>query len=261
MSISKGYISTSAGQVYFRTTSLRAGLPVVLLHQTASSSMMFRALMRELKQEYWLLAPDTPGFGQSFAPQNQATIPFYAQSIYEFLQGLSIEECYLFGHHTGAAIALQLAAEYPELVRRLILSGPPLLSKEQINLLKGTLLPMEILENGRHLQQTWQHIQKKDPTAPAALIQRETLLTLQAGKNYHAAYHAVFAQDVAAQLAALQCPTVVTAGENDSLRTCLEPAYHLLKHGTMQLIPAAGTFICDQQPQLVAQLLRAFFSD
>ncbi len=261
MSISKGYIATSTGQVHYRTTRMQAELPIVLLHQTASSSMMFTALMGELGSDYWLIAPDTPGFGQSFTPQKQqATITFYAQSIYEFLQGLFIKECYLFGHHTGAAIALQLATDQPGLVRKLALSGIPLLTAGQITELEKGLQPMEILANGRHLQQLWQHIQKKAPTASVELIQRETLLTLQAGKSYHEAYHAVFAQAVAEQLAALQCPTMVMAGEYDSLRASLEPAYDLLKQGSMQIIPRAGSFICDQQPQVIAEILSTFFS-
>ncbi len=259
MTICKGYISTSHGQIHYRTTSMQTGLPIVLLHQTASSSVMFDKLMVQMAQNYWLIAPDTPGFGNSFQPNNQATIPFCAQTIYEFLQGLHINTCWLFGHHTGAAIALQIATNYPGMVQKLVLSGPPLLSDTQITQLERNLHPLRLFENGRHLQQTWQHIQKKDPTASVELVQRETLLMLQAGKSYHDAYHAVFAQDTAAQLAALRCPTLVLSGENDSLHASLEPAFDLLENGSMQIIPHAGTFICDQQPQILAKILTDFF--
>ena len=234
-------------------------MPIVLLHQTASSSLMYEAIMRELANEFVLFAPDTPGFGGTAAPNQPATIQHYADGLYDALQTLGIRACWLFGHHTGASIAVQLTHNHPELTRKLILSGPPLLTDAQKEILSKAVFPMVVQADGSHLTQMWQRIRAKDAQASLALSQRETLLNLHAGAHYHESYHAVCAHDFAGQLATITCPTLVMAGENDSLRASLEPSFALLKHGTMRVISHANTYICDQQPQIIANVMREFF--
>jgi len=126
-----GYADTPLGQVHYRSAGARDGTPLLLLHQTASSSAMFEPLMEALGGEFWLLAPDTPGFGGTPRPAEQASIALYARCVRGFLDAMSVSRCMVFGHHTGASIAVQLAHDAPERVLRLALSGPTLLSPAQ----------------------------------------------------------------------------------------------------------------------------------
>ncbi|MDW8325273.1 MAG: alpha/beta hydrolase [Anaerolineales bacterium] len=254
--IRRGYADTPWGQVHYRTCG--AGRPLVLLHQTASSSAMYEALMPLLPGR--VLALDTPGFGQSFAPEEPLTIPFCAKVLRAALQELGVTECDLFGHHTGAAIAVEMAHSAPGFVGRLILSGPPLLSPEQKAMLKAGLKPFVIDEAGAHLTAVWERLRRRDPALPLEIVHRETLLTLTAGARALETYEAVFAQDFAGQLAALEIPVLVMAGEHDSLRASLEPAYALLRHGQRRVIPGGTTYVCDRQPQAVAEIIREFLA-
>ncbi len=254
----KSYAQTAFGQVHYRMTPTRAGMPVVLLHQTASSSAMFEGIMRLLGENFWLFAPDTPGYGDSFDPEMSPSIPFYTEVIYATLKTLSIDKCFVFGHHTGAAIAVELAAAYPNLVRKMILSGPPLLSEAQKAQLAAGLRPLALTENGDHLLPVWQRLRGRAPQAPLNLTHRETLLTLRADR-YHETYQAAFDYDFAGRLAGLTLPILVMAGEHDTLRASLEPTFALLQHGEMRVIPEAGTYLCDLQPDLVADILQSYF--
>jgi pimeloyl-ACP methyl ester carboxylesterase len=220
---------------------------------------MYEALIAALAPDFWCLAPDTPGFGHSDPPAHGVSIAAYSAAIAAFLHALSIDTCYLFGHHTGAAIGVQLAFDRPGSVTSLALSGPPLLSAAQIAHLQTTLPMLEPSEDGRFLVDLWQRLRRKSRTAPLELTLRETIAAWQGRDSYHAAYHAVFAQDFGTQLAALTCPVLLLAGEHDSLRASLEPAAALLRNGRCRIIPNAGTYVCDEQPQSVAHLLRAFF--
>ena len=259
MILTKGYSTLTHGQLHYRMTARQAERPLLLLHQTPSSSAMFAELMAELAAEFWCIAPDTPGFGPSDPLPGGASVAEYATAVATFLKSLKIETCYLFGHHTGAAIAVQLALDQPELVTKLVLSGPPLLTNAQIAHLKTTLPTTDLDVDGRFLTDLWQRLRHKNPNAPLGLTLRETIAALQCRDSYHDAYHAVFAQDFAAQLAALTCPTLLVAGENDSLFASLKPAAELVRNGRCQTIPQAGTYICDEQPQVLAQLLKEFF--
>lgn len=257
--IRKGYVDTPAGQVHYRALPRVAGPPLVLLHQTASSGAMFEQLMVLLADDFPTLAPDTPGFGASDPLPLPLTVADLAETLYAALVALGVAECFLFGHHTGAAIAVQMAHDHPGFVRRLALSGPPLLGPEQVAALLATLQPFAVAEDGSHLTQTWARIRRRDPELPLPIVQREVLLTQWARDAAPAAYHAVFAQPFAQQLAALDIPVLVMAGERDTLRAGLEPSLARLRRGEALVIPDAGPYVCDRQPEAVAAALRRFF--
>lgn len=256
--IQRTYLNTRYGQLHCRLAGESGSHALLLLHQTASSGAMFETLMPHLNADF-ILAPDTPGFGASFIP-TPFSIPLAADAIFQTLNGLGIQTVDIFGHHTGAAIALQMGTDHPDMVRTLALSGPPLLSPTQKEKLVASITPPLLDEPGTYLQNTWQRLRGRAPEAPFSFTLRETLLTLSAGACYAEAYHAVFEQDVAGQLAAVTCPVLVMAGEHDTLRASLEPARALLQNGRVEILPGAGPYLCDFQAEQVAMLLNSFFA-
>jgi len=261
MSIRKGYVDTPQGQIHYRQLKNVDGLPLVLFHQTASSGMMFEQVMTLLADDFHTIAPDTPGFGASFPPPGLFTVQDLSDSLHAALTQLGVESCYVFGHHTGSALAVQMAYDHPNLIKKLVLSGPPLLSEAQINGLKASLKPFAIAEDGSHLTQVWERIRKRDSALPLETVQREVLLTQSARDAAQAAYQAVFEQPFAEQLSALEIPILVMAGENDTLRASLEPAFTLLRSGELRLIAGEGPYICDQNPRAVAEILKSYFKE
>ena len=257
--IRKGYVDTPHGQIHFRQLKQVDGIPLVLLHQTASSGMMFERMMTLLSDSFHTLALDTPGFGASFSPPSLFTTHYLSSTLHAALTNLGVESCYLFGHHTGSAIAVQMAHDHPAFVKKMVLSGAPLLSDTQINGLKASLKPFAIAEDGSHLTQVWERIRKRDLTLPLETVHREVLLTQSAREAAQSTFQAVFEQPFAEQLSALEIPILVMAGEHDTLRASLEPAFSVLKNGTMKMIPNEGPYICDQNPQTVADILKEFF--
>lgn len=261
ISMRLGYADTPLGQVHYRSAGARDRTPLLLLHQTASSSAMFEPLMAALSGEFWLLAPDTPGFGCTPRPAEKAGIALYARCVRGFLDAMSVQRCMVFGHHTGASIAVQLAHDCPERVLRLALSGPTLLSAAQRSALPESAPPLRLREDGGHLLEMWQRIRAKDGDAPLSLSQRETLLNLAAGGWYREAYEAVAAQNFAGQLAALRCATLVFAGDRDLLHGSVEPSLALLRNGRSAGVAGAGTYICERRTGEVAALLRRHFCE
>lgn len=256
----KGYAETRFGQIHYRAAGSGSGLPLVLLHQTASDSVMYEPLMRALASETRLIALDTPGFGGSFAFDGAPTVERWAEALADALDALGVSACNLFGHHTGASIAAQIAVDRPGLVHALALSGPPYLSAEQrARFLATAVYRITPSLDGAHLGAIWQRIFAKEPGVPLALGEREALLTLQAGPRYAPAYEAVFSHDFAGLLPRIACPSLVMAGEHDSLRACVEPAWRALPNGQMRILPGAGTYVCERQTEAVAALLREFF--
>lgn len=257
--ISKSYVDTSFGQVHYRTTEPRTPrLPLVLFHQTASSSVMYEALMEEMGDELWMFAPDTPGFGGTFFPPPKPSVQYYARVLYESLHAVGITQCWMFGQHTGASIAVQMIHDHPKLVQKLVLSGPPYLSPAEKEVWTARTSPMVIDRNGGHLPQIWERIHSRDPNAPVDLIHREAVLNLHAGERYHEAYLAAFEHDFATQLSEIECPVLLLAGEFDTLRSSLEPAGDAVKNGIIREILGATTYVCDREAKLLAKMIREF---
>jgi pimeloyl-ACP methyl ester carboxylesterase len=258
MSIRKGYADTPNGQIHFRQLKKVDGVPLVLFHQTASSGMMFEQMMTLLADDFHTIALDSPGFGASFPPPNLFSVSYISDSLHAALTSLGVESCYAFGHHTGSAIAVQMAHDNPNFIKKAVLSGPPLLSESQVNGLKSSLKSFAIAEDGSHLTHVWERIRKRDVNLPLEVVHREVLLTQSAREAAQGAYQAVFEQPFKVQLEALEIPILVMAGENDTLRASLEPAYSILKNGKMKVIPGEGPYICDQNPRVVADVIKEF---
>lgn len=258
--IRKGYLTHDSGQLHYRCCGDESLPLLILLHQTPSSSAMYLRLMPLLAPHFFVLAVDTPGFGNSDPLPADVSIATFAEVIFKAVSRTFDRPVLVFGHHTGAAIAVQLAFDQPEFVRALALSGPTLLTEAQKEALPSAAQAVSLDEKGAHWQEMWQRLRAKDPEADLALTLRETLLAFTCGDYYEASYRAVAEQDIARQMAAIQCPTLVFAGDRDLLRSAVGPSVRLLPQGREAALPEkAGTYVCDRQPDAVADLLRQFF--
>jgi haloalkane dehalogenase len=247
------------GQLHYRSNFNKSAPVLLLLHQSPSDSAMYETLMAELDDEFWLIAPDNPGFGQSDSLPTGFSLESCAAAVESLLKELQITTCFVFGHHTGASIAVQFVTDASVQVPRLALCGPTLLSPQMQASLPEKAQPFQMDEGGSHLVGMWERIRGKETGASFELSQREVMSAFAAGENYLQAYVAVTEQDYAAQLRALDCPTLVFAGTEDILYPQLAASADLLQQGTLKIMKGAGSYVCDRQAPEVAELLRDFF--
>jgi pimeloyl-ACP methyl ester carboxylesterase len=98
---------------------------MVLLHGSAGSSALWRALRATLSPLYYVIAPDLIGYGESASwPRDE---PFMLEDEAERVDAL-LPCCehgiHLVGYSYGGAVALQLACADPDRVRTLTLIEP-----------------------------------------------------------------------------------------------------------------------------------------
>jgi pimeloyl-ACP methyl ester carboxylesterase len=102
---------------------------VVFLHGWARRGQDFAASATVLAaQGISSVALDLPGFGSSPSPTVAGGRRHYAELVSPALQKLGDEPLVLVGHSFGGAVATVVAANHPELVRALVLTGVPLVS-------------------------------------------------------------------------------------------------------------------------------------
>jgi pimeloyl-ACP methyl ester carboxylesterase len=261
--VRRGYVDVAHGQLHYRETGERNKPTLLLLHQSPSSSAMYVTMMEQLADRFYLLAPDTPGFGNSdpvAVDVADLQISDYARSIHQFLMAMDGSPCYIFGHHTGAAVAVQLEHDFPGSALAMALSGPTLLTAGQQESLPQSASPFPVKEGGDHLRSMWQRIREKDPGAPLALAQREVLSAFACGESYQGSYRAVCRQDFSGQLEGIDCPVLVFAGDEDPLYGAVDPTVERLSSGMRaDLMGGERTYVCERQVALVAALLAEFF--
>jgi pimeloyl-ACP methyl ester carboxylesterase len=110
---------------------LGEGTVVVLLHQTPRSWDEYRDVLPLLAARgFQALALDTPGFGDSAPVPGTASIQSWASAMQQALDSLGVERPVVVGHHTGGAIATELAFQRPDGVAGLVLSSTALTDAE-----------------------------------------------------------------------------------------------------------------------------------
>lgn len=99
----------------------------VFIHGLGGSSLNWTDLMFAMSEEITGYAIDLPGFGMSPPPRDGDYSPSgLARAIAEFIVAKDLGPVDLFGNSLGGAVALQLAARKPGLIRTLTLISPAL---------------------------------------------------------------------------------------------------------------------------------------
>lgn len=93
------------------------GEPVVLLHGFPQHSLMWRRVTPGLIAHHTVVAPDLRGAGGTTITHSGYDKRTMAADVYALV--LAFRRIDVVGYDHGAAVAYQLAARYPELVRRL----------------------------------------------------------------------------------------------------------------------------------------------
>ena len=101
------------------------GWPVVFVHGWGDSSAVWRETVASLSADFRCITLDLPGHGDSPAGQGLWSIKKMARPVQTLMGALGITAATFVGHSMGGVVALQLALEHPELVKRLVLVDVP----------------------------------------------------------------------------------------------------------------------------------------
>lgn len=123
------YFDVHSGQLHVRTAFPATGgfdeqPPLICVHASGESSRVFGPFLPAIAALRSVYAPDLPGSGESDPPPAGATAAG-AGALRDLARDLRLREVDLITVGDGAAIAADLLAVAPALVRRLVLLDPP----------------------------------------------------------------------------------------------------------------------------------------
>jgi pimeloyl-ACP methyl ester carboxylesterase len=122
------FFSWKHGRVFYKTSGpLSAGPPLVFIHGVGAgaSSFMWRKNFDELAKDFRVYALDLLGFGFSDKPGIASySADLYVELITDFIREVSGFPANIIASSLGAAYAIRVADEHPELINSMILNGP-----------------------------------------------------------------------------------------------------------------------------------------
>lgn len=243
--VDRGFLRLREGLMHYRCAG--AGPRTMwLMHASPASSASLQGLVLALGRECRAIAPDTPGYGDSAGlAVEQPGLAEYADAQLRMMDEAGVNCAVLYGHHTGAHIAIEMAIRAPERVSGLVLEGLLWLDDaERDEYLRAYAPPMPPDAWGTQVFQALQWLRdqawffphfRKDAAhnlgigaLPADVLHVLLIDLLKSGPRYGDAYRAVFLHQLAMRLPLVQAPVVLleiagdpTAGAMDRAADCL----------------------------------------
>ena len=109
--------------IFYRSAGDPSSPVLLLLHGFPSSSFMFRDLIPRLADQYYVVAPDLPGFGFTEIPEvrnYRYSFDALSKTLEAFTDALGLENYAIYIFDYGAPTGLRLAMHRPERVTAII---------------------------------------------------------------------------------------------------------------------------------------------
>ncbi|KMK64921.1 alpha/beta fold hydrolase [Puniceibacterium sp. IMCC21224] len=251
--IRRSFADLGQGQIHLRHAGPRDGAPLALIHQSPGSSKQLEPLMAALgARGRNCAAPDTPGNGDSAPLPNSAPeIPDLAQVAFDALTRCFDGPFDIYGSHTGASIAMEIAIAHPDRIRSLTIEGMGLYSGGlQSEVLDRYAREIRPDAEATHLMKVWHFCRDQhlfwpyyNRTAEGRLPDDDTLHdfvveVLKAMRSYHLSYRAAFRWPKVERLPLLRVPTMVMSSPSDMLHEYSQAVADLVPGATCTVLPA-----------------------
>ena len=194
-----------------------SGPQLLLLHGWGCAIGHFRPIIDDLKDSYRLTAVDFPAHGESSAPPEPWDVHDFTELIAELIGKLRISPVHIVAHSFGARVAICLAAEHPDLVNRMILTGAAGIRPEQTDAKKKKNAAY------RRGKQLAQFIGKLPGLQKASEDLREKLIQKYGSADYaalspemRATFNKIVTEDLSPLLSRIQAETLLVFGSEDT---------------------------------------------
>lgn len=250
--------------IYYLDFNSQGSKTVLLLHGLGVTGNSWQLQIPPLVEAgFRVLVPDARGFGQSPFPGGKVRIAEMAADFAGLIQSLQIRAVEVAGISMGGTLAIQLALDYPQLVRKLVLVNT--FAKLQPDRLRDWLyLVMRfLLVHTLGLPTQAQLVARHLFPGPGQEALRQTLIEQinQADpRGYRAVMRALARYDVRKRLQEINVPVLVITGENDQT-VSLQNQIRLVKallNARHEIIPGAGHAVIVEQAEIFNRIFLDF---
>lgn len=219
------FLTRDNQHIYYETAGDAANPPLLIITGITDSIAKCAWQVADLSSDFYVIAFDNRGAGRSTTPPPGYTMSDLAGDAAAVLAALNITSAHVFGFSMGGMVALHLALDYPQRVRRLVLgcttAGGRLSVLPEARVMSA-LMDTEGSGDDRQdfYDQIWISLGDRCIAEQPEVV--ESLAELAAGNpqtplGYAGQLQALMAHDVADRLGQLHAPALVLHGEADRL--------------------------------------------
>lgn len=150
--------------IFYREAGKADAPTVLLLHGFPSSSHMYRDLIPLLAQDFHVVAPDLPGFGQSDVLPHTAfsyTFANLASVMTRFTETLKLDRFAVYVFDYGSPVGLRMALQHPERIAAIVSQN-------------GNAYEEGLSDGWNPIRQYWQSPTQENRDALRAMLTLET---------------------------------------------------------------------------------------
>jgi 3-oxoadipate enol-lactonase len=251
-------------RLYYETAG--QGAPLLLLHGLGSSARDWEYQVRFFAQRYRVLIPELRGHGRSEKPPGPYSMPLFASDIADLIESLGIAPPHVVGLSLGGFVAFQLAVDYPELIRSLVVvNSAPGLPRERLrdrSQLASALVVRRLIVRLFGMRTLGRFLGRKLFPRPEQAALKRAFIERWAENNpdaYLASLATVSGWSVEDRLDSIACPVCVIAGEYDFIplkvkQSCADR----VPNGELIVIPASGHFTPMDNPDELNRTVMSF---
>ncbi|MEO7458463.1 MAG: alpha/beta fold hydrolase [Gemmatimonadaceae bacterium] len=118
-----GYVAANGVDYWFEIRG--TGAPLVLLHGGLFTTELFGPVLTTLAEHHQVIGIHLHGHGRTALGDRKIDLVDIGRDLAVVIQKLGLEQVDVMGYSFGGGAAFQLAAQHPELVRRLVLVSTP----------------------------------------------------------------------------------------------------------------------------------------
>jgi len=245
-----GYYNTGDAKIYYEVYG--SGSPVVLLHGGIYGDIdEFSGLIPELSKSHQVIAIVTRGHGRSELGHTPLSYELFAQDSYQVVRHLTTDSVTVIGFSDGAIAGYHFAADHPEMVKKLIAIG-------------GNFGYTDYSGGGKafmdNLSGTWMRKNQPKIVAARMTLMPDTSRFDEFIDGMARMWHGVYVSKE--KIAAIQCPTLIMAGQYDGCPIEQYVAlYRLLHKGQIAIIPGSNHLVMFTKPALTLEMMQAFMDN
>ncbi|MDN4609518.1 alpha/beta fold hydrolase [Arthrobacter burdickii] len=275
----------AVGELNVHVLEAGSGAPVLLLHGFPQSSREYVAVMADLSQSAYVIAPDLRGAGKTDAPAKGYDVDTLVADVIGLLDALDLDRVVLVAHDWSALIGFDLCLRHPERVSRYVaiavpapyirmtpkLAGAMMRAMPHLWFQWGIAMPglgPWLLSLGRQRLAYWllrsfevQPMRDDDVEAYVAAL-RDPARARAASKLYRQVILPGFMKILRGTYRGrvLRTPTLVLFGAEDKLlpRDALGVAPEDAPDLIVEFLPGGAHFLVDDNPVEVTRRLRTF---
>ena len=272
-------VKLTAGTIRYR--DMGKGLPIVFVHGLLVNGNLWRKVVPQLAPNFRCIVPDLPLGSHQYPmhPNAKLTPPALAYLIAEFIAALDLEEVTLVGNNTGGALCQIVITQHPDRISRLVLTNCDAFE----NFLPLFFRPLQWAAHipgftfvlAQALRLRWLRTSPlalgwlvKYPVDSAIVESYARPIIANAGVRHDVTkvlkgISARYTLEAAEKFGNFKRPVLLAWADEDRFFTVgyAKRLRNSFPNAQLRTIQDSATFVPEDQPEVLAQLIKAFISD